>query len=141
MRRAIVALAVVGLTLVSGAGAASARPAKPKITVTPDSGITTGMKLTVVVRRAGLSGVERPIYECTSDDAPPLVSHCTLLKHVYTGVTGGFRARVTAIVGPVGTVGGRCDADHSCLIVTFTTSTTKPPMSAPISFASSRARI
>jgi hypothetical protein len=135
MRRVIVALAIVGLTFGSGVGVASARPAKAKITVTPNTGITNGMKVTV--RGRGFRGFSRrPIYECTPDFSVTL-NACTLLTNQsYSGEDGRLRVRVNAIVGAVGTLGGTCDADHSCLIVTLATYPgTKHTVSAPISFA------
>jgi hypothetical protein len=138
MRRFGIMMATAFLALSLAPAVAGAHPAKAKLTVKPNTAITNGTSLSVRVVRERLTGARRPIDECTSDDKPPLLSTCTVVKkNSYTGADGSLRARVKAIVGPVGTVGGTCDADHSCVIVTFTTDGTKHPLTAPISFAAS----
>jgi hypothetical protein len=134
MRRFGAVLATVALGLSLTAGSASARTGKPKMTVKPNVAIVNGTRLDVVARHL-LPDSAHSVYECTSDYAPPFLTDCTLLKKNATGPTGTLHVRVKAIVGAVGSEGGVCDADHSCLIITFINNTTHRPITAPISFA------
>jgi hypothetical protein len=134
----MVAALMVVVGSIAAMSPASARNAT-LLKVTPSTGITNHMKLKVA-GRTGDPDWPVEIYECDSkvfiENSGGIV-HCTKLRELWTNLSGAMHGVVRAIVGPIGTAGGTCDAEHWCVLAAYRfNSGDLHPLWAGLSFAS-----